>query len=59
MKKNNLSNVLKKIYKLLDKKQKIRFIIIIMIMIISATLAQMTPKAICLLKYYILYKDSI
>lgn len=36
MKKNNLSNVLKKIYKLLDKKQKIRFIIIIMIMIISA-----------------------
>ena len=59
MKKNNLSNVLKKIYKLLDKKQKIRFIIIIMIMIISATLAQMTPKAIGWLTDDILSKESI
>lgn len=59
MKKNNLSNVLKKIYKLLDKKQKIRFIIIIMIMIISAILAQMTPKAIGWLTDDILSKASI
>lgn len=59
MKKNNLSNVLKKIYKLLDKKQKIKFIIIIMIMIISAILAQMTPKAIGWLTDDILSKDSI
>lgn len=59
MKKNNLSNVLKKIYKLLDKKQKIRFIIIIMIMIISSILAQMTPKAIGWLTDDILSKDSI
>lgn len=59
MKKNNLSNVLKKIYKLLDKKQKIRFIIIIMIMIISAILAQMTPKAIGWLTDDILSKNSI
>ena len=59
MKKNNLSNVLRKIYKLLDKKQKIRFIIIIMIMIISAVLAQMTPKAIGWLTDDILSKDSI
>ena len=59
MKKNNLSNVLKKIYKLLDKKQKIRFIIIIMIMIISAILAQMTPKARGWLTDDILSKDSI
>ncbi len=59
MKKNNLSNVLKKIYKLLDKKQKIRFIIIIMIMIISAVLAQMTPKAIGWLTDDILSKDLI
>lgn len=59
MKKNNLSNVLKKIYKLLDKKQKLRFIIIIMIMIISAFLAQMTPKAIGWLTDDILSKDSI
>ena len=59
MKKNNLSNVLKKIYKLLDKKQKIRFIIIVLIMIISAVLAQMTPKAIGWLTDDILSKDSI
>lgn len=59
MKKNNLLNVLKKIYRLLDKKQKIRFIIIIMIMIISAVLAQMTPKAIGWLTDDILSKDSI
>ena len=59
MKKNNLSNVLKKIYRLLDKKQKIRFILIIMIMIISAVLAQMTPKAIGWLTDDILSKDFI
>ena len=59
MKKNNLSKVLKKIYRLLDKKQKIRFILIIMIMIISAVLAQMTPKAIGWLTDDILSKDSI
>ena len=59
MKKNNLSNVLKKIYKLLDKKQKIIFIIIIVIMIISAILTQMTPKAIGWLTDDILSKDSI
>ena len=59
MKKNNLINVLKKIYKLLDKKQKFRFIIIIMIMIISAALAQLTPKAIGWLTDDILSKESI
>ena len=59
MKKNNLSNVLKKIYKLLDKKQKLIFIIIILIMIISAVLAQMTPKAIGWLTDDILAKESI
>ena len=59
MKKNNLLNVLKKIYRLLDKKQKYRFIIIILIMIISAVLAQMTPKAIGWLTDDILSKDSI
>ena len=59
MKKNNLSIVLKKIYRLLDKKQKIRFIIIVLIMVISAALAQMTPKAIGWLTDDILSKDSI
>ena len=59
MKTNNLLNVLKKIYKLLDKKQKVRFLIIIVIMIISATLAQMTPKMIGWLTDDILSKDLI
>lgn len=59
MKTNNLLNVLKKIYKLLDKKQKVRFLIIIVIMIISATLAQMTPKTIGWLTDDILSKDLI
>lgn len=59
MKKNNLLNVLKKIYRLLDKKQKLRFIIIILIMIVSAVLAQMTPKAIGWLTDDILSKDAI
>ncbi len=59
MKKNNLSKVLKKIYRLLDKKQKLRFIIIVLIMIISAILAQMTPKAIGWLTDDILSKKFI
>ncbi len=46
MKRNSLSNVLLKIYKILDEKQKIRFIFIILIMILSAFLTQLTPKAI-------------
>lgn len=46
MKKNNLKKVLGKIYRLLDFKQKIKFLIIILIMIASAVLTQMTPKAI-------------
>lgn len=46
MKKSNLQEVLKKIYKLLEKGQKIRFLIIILIMIISAGLTQLTPKTI-------------
>ena len=44
--KNSLKNVLKKLYKILTKKQKISFIIIIIIMIVSAILTQITPKAI-------------
>lgn len=46
MKKNNLKKVLGKIYRLLDFKQKIKFLIIILIMVVSAVLTQMTPKAI-------------
>lgn len=59
MKKNNLIKVLKKIYKLLDTKQKLRFILIILIMIISAILAQFTPKAIGWLTDDILTKSEI
>lgn len=59
MKKNNLINVLKKIYKLLDKKQKVRFLIIIAIMIVSAVLAQLTPKAIGNLTSKVLIKGDI
>ena len=59
MKKNNLVNVLKKIYKLLDFKQKLRFVVIVVIMIVSATLAQLTPKAIGWLTDDILSKDVI
>ena len=59
MRENNLSNVLKKLYKLLDRRQKIRFIAIILIMMISAALAQMTPKAIGWLTDDILSKNSI
>jgi len=46
MKKKNLGKVLRKIYRLLDFKQKIKFLIIVLIMIASAVLTQMTPKAI-------------
>ena len=46
MKKKGLKKVLGKIYKILDTKQKIKFLIIVLIMIISAVLTQITPKAI-------------
>ena len=46
MKKKSLKKVLGKIYKILDNKQKIKFLIIVLIMIVSAVLTQMTPKAI-------------
>ncbi len=59
MKKNNLIKVLKKIYKLLDTKQKIRFIVIILIMIFSAFLTQLTPKAIGWLTDDILSKNLV
>lgn len=59
MKKYFLKDVLKKIYALLDKRQKLRFVIIIMIMIISAFLTQLTPKAIGWLTDDILNVDSV
>ena len=44
--KSSIKKVLKKIYRLLDKKQKLEFITIVFIMMLSAGLAQLTPKAI-------------
>ena len=58
-KKTNVKNVLKKLYKLLDKKQKRNFIIIIIIMIVSAGLAQLTPKAIGWLTDDILVENQV
>lgn len=42
----NKESIFKKIYKILNKKQKINFIFIIIIMIISAYLSQLLPLAI-------------
>ena len=58
-KENSIKKVLKKIYRLLDKKQKIEFIVIILIMIISAGLTQLTPKTIGWLTDDILTKNNI
>ena len=46
MKKKSLKKVLGKIYRILDSKQKFKFLVIVLIMIVSAILTQMTPKAI-------------
>lgn len=59
LKKYVLKDILKKIYALLDNSQKLRFVIIIMIMIISAFLTQITPKAIGWLTDDILNVDKI
>ena len=59
MKNNKLLNVLNKTYKLLDNKQKFKFFIIILIMIVSAWLTQMTPKAIGWLTDDILVQNEI
>ena len=57
--KGNVKNILKKLYKLLDGKQKRNFIIIIIIMIVSAGLAQLTPKAIGWLTDDILVENQV
>ncbi len=60
MKKNNsIKSVLKKLYKILTKRQKIMFGIIILIMIVSAVLTQVTPKAIGWLTDDILIQNEI
>ena len=59
VKNESIKNVLKKIYKILTKKQKISFLIIVLIMIISAGLTQITPKAIGWLTDDILTQSEI
>ena len=58
-KNNSLKSVLMKLYKLLNKRQKITFIIIVIIMIVSAALTQITPKAIGWLTDDILTQNEV
>ncbi len=58
-KKESIKSVLKKLYKILTKRQKIYFAIILIIMIISAILTQITPKAIGWLTDDILAQNQI
>lgn len=53
------TQVLKKVYDLLDIKQKVTFIVIVFIMIFSSVLTQVTPKAIGWLTDDILSFDTI
>lgn len=60
MKENyGLKQIISKLYLLLDGKQKRNFIIIILIMIVSAVLSQLTPKAIGWLTDDILIQNQI
>ncbi len=59
VKNESIKNILKKLYKILTKKQKISFLIIVLIMIISAGLTQITPKAIGWLTDDILTQSEI
>lgn len=59
MKNSSIKDVLKKLYKILNKRQKLSFGIIVTIMIISAGLTQITPKAIGWLTDDILTQNEI
>lgn len=59
VKNESIKNVLKKLYKILTKKQKVSFIIIVFIMVFSAGLTQITPKAIGWLTDDILTKNEV
>lgn len=58
-KKDSLKKIIHNLYCLLDSKQKFSFVIIIFIMIISAILTQLTPKAIGWLTDDILIQKQI
>lgn len=52
-------NILGKLYKLLDFRQKRNFVVILLIMIISAALTQLTPKAVGSLTDDILVREQV
>lgn len=54
-----LGQILRKIYGLLDFRQKRNFVIIIFIMMVSAALTQLTPKAVGSLTDDILVRDQV
>lgn len=54
-----MSDIFKKLYGLLDRKQKVNFVFILLIMILSAVLTQITPKAIGWLTDDILSRSRI
>lgn len=57
--KKSFNRIMIKLYSLLDRKQKLGFLLIIIIMIISAGLSQLTPKAIGWLTDDILIKKQV
>ena len=56
---NKKENLIKRVYKMLNRRQKINFIIIIFIMIISAVLSQLLPLSIGKLTDDILSQESL
>lgn len=57
--KTPLKQTLKNIYALLDTKQKFIFVVILLLMIVSAVLTQLTPKAVGWLTDDILLQNKL
>lgn len=59
MKQGTLKTILQKLYRLLDRRQKRSFVLIVLAMVLSAVLSQLTPKAIGWLTDDILMQDPL
>lgn len=59
MKQGTLKSILQKLYRLLDRLQKRSFVLIVLAMVLSAGLSQLTPKAIGWLTDDILMQDPL
>lgn len=59
MKQGTLKTILQKLYRLLDRRQKRSFVLIVLAMVLSAGLSQLTPKAIGWLTDDILMQDPL